>query len=81
MTLVVIVNNISQKTKAWKMHAEIATTSSLPRKTNFGPSDEKAWQNTIVGNILLLDLNETKSHKEQHRFCPQGGKFWQKFLE
>ena len=42
------------------MHAEIATTSSLPRKTNFGPSDEKAWQNAIVGNILLLDLNETK---------------------
>ena len=42
------------------MHAEIATTSSLPRKTNFGPSDEKAWQNAIVGNILLLDLNEIK---------------------
>ena len=42
------------------MHAGIATTSSLPRKTIFGSSDEKAWQNTIVGNILLLDLNETK---------------------
>lgn len=58
------------------MHAEIATTSSLPRKTNVSPSDEKAGQNSIVGNIVLLDLNETKSHKKQHRFCPQGGKFW-----
>ena len=50
------------------MHAEIATKSSLLRKTNVGLSDEKPGQNSIVGNILLLSLNETKSHKEQHRF-------------
>ena len=49
----------------------------LERQVN--PSGEKAMQNSIWEIFFRLIQNETKSQKQQHRFCPQDSEFWYKF--